>query len=185
MLTIASAINAQTLYPEFPECAWKIITAQTSALHSQLVVSKKGQYLGQLNAARQPSGFGFYLDASDNQRIGLFTSGNFVYGITLTTDNVLVGSADEYACFNRTTGSLEYVYRNAEKLTLDGFVRFVTMNYGDGGNYLGEFRDGNSNGLGIHYYPNGDFWFGLFRAGRRTEYGCLFTHDNKVVVNTK
>ena len=170
--------RSQALYPEIPAVAWECILDRVEDLSGYQIGGRMGHYVGQVDKNKKLAGFGYYIDAKDNQRIGLFRAGLFVYGITLTADCALVGSTDDYVCYSLTTSQIDYANLNGERTKPQTQSQFVSINYPNGDRYIGEYRNGRRHGLGLYYYTNGDFWFGQYVEGVRKGYGCLFGHDN-------
>lgn len=151
-----------------------------------LSTAENGQYMGQTDSDNQVYGYGTFVNNDGSQRIGQYRSGRFIFGITINSDNAIVGGNDFYATYSLTTGRLEYIFKANEKQLIDGQgmsdYAFVSMNYNNGDRYVGEIYKGKRHGYGIYYYANGDYWYGQYYNDVRYGFGALFTANNKLFI---
>ena len=151
---------------------------------SHLISSATGQYVGQTDDGHLLYGFGSYLDNNANQRIGLFRSGSFLFGISITTTSAIVGTTDDYVSYSLSTGNMDYVFHAGQKTLVDmrdaGDYAFVSMTYANGDRYIGETYKNKRHGYGIYYYSNGDFWWGEYNDDARSGIGCLFRTNHSL-----
>ncbi|MBO4613073.1 MAG: hypothetical protein J5671_07905 [Bacteroidaceae bacterium] len=144
------------------------------------------QYLGQVSRDHQFYGYGMFINGDGSLIIGKFRDSQLLFGITLTQTGAVVGNQANHAAYSLTSGRLEYIIRNGEKLlpeqlsTLD--YGFVTMKYSNGDQYVGEVYQRKRHGYGIYYYRNGDFWFGEYDGDIRNGFGAYFTVDGDIQI---
>lgn len=164
-------------YEEIPEELYHLVLDHTALFPYMVYNSPEGTYRGQVSPDVEFYGFGNFKSGIYEQT-GLYRKGKFIYGITTNKDYAIVGSNDYYAAYNLSTGKLEYIYRNKEKMLIDGSdfteYQFMALNYSNGDRYVGELMNGQRHGYGLYYYKNGRIWFGQYRNGIRQGFGALF-----------
>lgn len=164
-------------YEELPNEVYQIILDHTASFPSMLYQGDDGTYWGQVSPQTQFYGYGTF-KSGVYQQTGLYRKGKFIYGITTNKEYAIVGSNDHYAAYNLATGQLEYIYRNKEKMLIDGAdlkeYQFMALNYANGDRYIGELMNGQRHGYGMYCYKNGRIWFGQYRNGVRQGFGVLF-----------
>ncbi len=185
-LNIAAQSTPHLKYEIAPADFEHVFLDHVSPYKSRLLSTESGQYVGQTDRDGRIYGYGSFISNEGNQRIGQFRNGRLMFGITLTGENVTVGSSDFYASYSLTTGRLEYIFRANEKKLHDAQAlydyAFVSINYHNGDRYVGEIYRGKRHGYGIYYYANGDYWYGQYRDDVRCGFGAHFTTENSLLI---
>ncbi len=172
-------------YEEIPAEVYQLVLDHTALFPYMIYESAEGTYRGQVSPEVQFYGYGNFKSGVYEQT-GLYRKGKFIYGITTNAEYAIVGSNDHYAAYNLKSGKLEYIYRNREKMLIDGAdleeYQFMALNYANGDRYVGELMNGQRHGYGIYYYKNGRVWFGQYRQGVRQGFGALFLPENQLKI---
>lgn len=164
-------------HPDFEE----VFLDHVENYSCRLVGNTSNQYHGQTNAIGIIYGYGMFISKDGSQIYGKFRNGLPICSITIGQNSAIVGSQEHFVSYSLSTGQIEFIHKNKEKLTPDATQKqdhaFVSMRYQNGDQYVGEIYQGKRHGFGIYYYSNGDAWFGEYNNDIRSGYGCLFRSD--------
>lgn len=153
---------------------------------SKLIDVNGGQYVGQVDEHHTLYGYGQFINNDGYLMIGKFRHGELLQGISLSKDNVTVGSKEHYCSYSLSTGRLEYICDKGKAFTPDANVAadytFMTMTFANGDSYVGELYKGKRQGLGIYYYASGGLWYGAYAKDMRCGFGAWFKPGNDMVI---
>lgn len=148
--------------------------------------SNQGHYFGQISPETQLEGYAIYEGLQGGTLIGKYFQGTLLFGITMTTEVINIGSKTFYASYNPSTCELIGVMKNniftrttpqqAKEYT------YAQLTYANGDRYVGEIWNGMRHGFGVYYFKNGGFWYGAFDNNQQKGYGALFGADGKLSI---
>ncbi len=190
LLLASVAVSAQEVkldkYPLIPDELNGTFADFCHPFASGIANGTHGQYFGQITPSKNMYGYGRFLSHKDETVTGQFRQNTLVFGITMGTHVVKVGSKEHYISYDLTNGKPLYITKDGKHINVpleaESIYRFQSLTYSSGDKYVGETVNGKRDGYGIYMYKNGDFFYGSYKNNDRYGWGATFTTSNQVII---